>query len=412
MSDGTGAARPRRSVLAVAGIAAIVLLAPVWAMHVIPRPEPVDFFQDWMAARDLVAGRPLYRPLSEEAASVGVAGTFKLGHTTHPPTAALAVLPLAWLDYRPAMVVWNLVGLAILAATVWLVVRELGWSPERSTVLAGVALLLAWVPLWDVVEHGQSGLVVLGLLAVGWRALRREAEVEAGIALGAAAALKLYPGLLVVYLLLVGRRRAVAAAAATVLVLAGIVTAIAGPSAWTRFVALGLPELRRWWPNWMGVSLTNFVARLFMPDEKTVPLAQSPVVAGLLIGAGTLAALAATVMACARDRANLDRAFALVITLSLLVSTVAWPHYFVVLLLPLALVLAASPPVDRAMLGGLAATWVLMNVPQVPIALRVVGAGPASPLFALTVLSANFYGLAGFFVWQLVAWRRAIVSGH
>jgi hypothetical protein len=74
--------------------------------------------------------------------------------------------------------------------------------------------------------------------------------------------------------------------------------------------------------------------------------------------------------------------------------------------LPLALVLAAPPPADRAMLGALAATWLLMNVPQVPIAMRVVGAGPASPLFALTVLSANFYGLAGFFAWQVVAWRR------
>ena len=409
MSESTDA-RPRRSVLATAGLAAIVLLAPVWALHVVPRREPVDFFQDWMAARDLVAGRPLYRALSEEAASIGVAGTFKLGHTTHPPTAALAVLPLAWLDYRQAMLVWNLVSLALLAATIRLVVRELEWSPERSTVLVGVALLMAWVPLWDVVEHGQSGLVMLALIAVAWRALRRGADVEAGIALGAAAALKLYPGLLVVYLLLVGRRRAVVAAAVTVLALAGIVTAIAGPSAWTRFVALGLPELRRWWPNWMGVSLTGFAARLFMPDEKTVPLVWSPAVAAVLIAVGTLAALAATVVSCARDRANLDRAFALVTTLSLLVSTVAWPHYFVVLLLPLALVVHASPPLDRTMLTALVATWALMNVPQVPIAMRVIGAGPASPLFALTVLSANFYGLTGFFIWQLAAWRRATHS--
>jgi hypothetical protein len=70
-------------------------------------------------------------------------------------------------------------------------------------------------------------------------------------------------------------------------------------------------------------------------------------------------------------------------------------------------VLAASPPVDRAMLGALAATWVLMNVPQVPIAIRLIGAGPASPLCRDV---PAFYGLAGFFLWQLVAWRRATVS--
>jgi alpha-1,2-mannosyltransferase len=411
MSSGTGAERPRRSVLALAGVAGIVLLAPLWVLHLVPRPEPRDFYVDWMAARDMVAGRPLYRPLAEEQALIGVAGTFNVGYTTHPPTAGLLALPLAGLDYRTALLVWNLVGLALFAATIRLVARELGWSPERSTLLIGVALLMAWVPLWDVVEHGQSGLVVLGLLAVGWRALRRDADVTAGIALGTAAALKIYPGLLLVYLLLAGRRRAVAVAAVTVLVLAGVVVAIAGPSAWTRFAALGLPELRRWWPNWMGVSLTGFATRLFMPDEKTMPLVRSPAVAAVVVAGGTLAALAATAAACARDRANLDRAFALVTTLSLLVSTVAWPHYFVVLLLPLAIVLSVPPPVDRAMLGGLVVTWLLMNVPQVPIAMRVVGAGPAPPLFALTVLSANFYGLAGFLVWQLLAWRRARMSG-
>jgi nucleoside-diphosphate-sugar epimerase len=318
MSDTAGSARPRRSVLATAGVAAIVLLAPVWVLHLVPRPEPRDFYVDWMAARDLVAGRPLYRSMSEEQAAVGVVGTFNVGHTTHPPTAGLVALPLAGLDYRTALLVWNLVGLAILVATIRLACAIAG--RPRARLDRGRA------------AHGLGS-------AVGRRRARAEraapgfrrrlartpdADVVAGIALGPAA-LKVHPGLLLVYL----SCRALArghVAAATVLALAGAVVAIAGPSAWTRFVAFGLPELRRWWPNWMGVSLTGFATRLFMPDEKTIPLGRSPAVAAVLVAGGTLAALGAAAASCARDRANLDRAFALVTTLSLLVSTVAWPH--------------------------------------------------------------------------------------
>src|SRR5204862_550413 len=91
---------------------------------------------------------PVFNVGSGEQTTIGVAGTFNVGYTTHPPTAGLFALPLAGLDYRAALLAWNLIGLAILVATIRLVVRELGWSPERSTVLIGVALLMAWVPLW------------------------------------------------------------------------------------------------------------------------------------------------------------------------------------------------------------------------------------------------------------------------
>jgi alpha-1,2-mannosyltransferase len=319
----------------------------------------------------------------------------------------LFVLPLAWLDYRWAFLVWNLVGLVVLAATVRLVVRELGWSLDPTAVLLLVAALMAWSPLWNVVEHGQSGLVLLGLLAVGWRALRRRGEVHAGIALGTATALKVHPGLLLLYLVLTRRWCAFVVATATILVLIGLTTAIAGADAWTRFATLGLPELRRWWPDWKGVSLTAFVTRLLMPDERSIPIVRSPELAGALIVVGTLAVLGVTALMCKRDRAGLDRGFALVTTAALLVSTVAWPHYFVVLLLPLALVLGKPPARDRRWLAGLVVCWLLMNVPQAQMAARLIGTGPASAPFVLTVLSANFYGLAGFFVWQVQAWRRA-----
>ena len=58
---------------------------------------------------------------------------------------------------------------------------------------------------------------------------------------------------------------------------------------------------------------------------------------------------------------------------------------------------------------SLAINLLLLSVPQVQMATRLAGSGPASAALSLTILSANFYGLAGFFAWQVRDWRRAAI---
>ena len=66
---------------------------------------PVDLVQDYVGARDVARGRNAYPVLTRAYASVGL--TWPAAHrSTHPPTAFLLVLPVAWLPWKPAAAVW------------------------------------------------------------------------------------------------------------------------------------------------------------------------------------------------------------------------------------------------------------------------------------------------------------------
>src|SRR5919197_445382 len=127
---------------------------------------PVDLVQDYAGARDVARGREAYPVLTRAYASVGL--TWPAGHrSTHPPTAFLLVLPVAWLPWKAAAAVWMVLMLAALAAAYWalgapaallllpfLLLRR--WSVLRGFALvwgAAVALLL-------VIDAGAIGRYV------------------------------------------------------------------------------------------------------------------------------------------------------------------------------------------------------------------------------------------------------------
>ena len=79
---------------------------------------PVDLVQDYVGARDLARGRDAYPVLTRAFASVGLA--WPAGHrSTHPPTAFLLVLGVAWLPWKAAAAVWMVLMLAALAGAYW-----------------------------------------------------------------------------------------------------------------------------------------------------------------------------------------------------------------------------------------------------------------------------------------------------
>src|SRR5439155_1659949 len=102
---------------------------------------------------------------------------------------------------------------------------------------AYVALVVSW-PFLFAVKVGQVGPFLLLVFAAGWRWLDRPAVVGAVTALGAA--IKLQPGLLVVWLALTRRWLGLAAAIVVGGVIAVITTVVVGPGAWSDVVTLTL----------------------------------------------------------------------------------------------------------------------------------------------------------------------------
>jgi Glycosyltransferase family 87 len=175
---------------------------------------PVDLVQDYVGARRLVLGGDPYPQITEAAASAGV--VWRVPHrSTHPPTAFLLVLPVAWLPWRAASAIWADLMLCALAASFW----AFGVRAALAVALAPVAVV--WPPVaWSL---GQlTPLWLLGL-ALAWRLRAR--PTHAGAAIGLAALTKLLPAVTLVPLLAAGRWRAlrgfagVGIAAVTVLLL-------------------------------------------------------------------------------------------------------------------------------------------------------------------------------------------------
>ena len=158
---------------------------------------PVDLVQDYVGARRLVGGGDSYPVLTRAFASVGI--DWPANHrSTHPPSAFVLVLPVAWLPWKEASALWAALMLAAIAGAWW----ALGASPELAAALAPLTLL--WPPAaWSL---GQlTPLWLLGL-ALAWRL--RERPAGAGAAIALASLTKFLPALSLVPLLAVGRWRA------------------------------------------------------------------------------------------------------------------------------------------------------------------------------------------------------------
>ena len=188
---------------------------------------PVDLVQDYVGALRLTERRDPYPVLTDAYASVGLRWSAE-HRSTHPPTAFLLVLPVAWLPWKAAAAVWAALMLATIGGAWW----ALGARPELAAALAPLTLL--WPPAaWSL---GQlTPLWLLGL-ALAWR-YRRDAT-RAGVGIGLASLTKLLP-LVSVAPFLVLRRVHVLRSLAAVGVVTGAALAVVEPGVIGRYVSLG-----------------------------------------------------------------------------------------------------------------------------------------------------------------------------
>ncbi|MFJ9152383.1 glycosyltransferase 87 family protein [Streptomyces sp. NPDC102270] len=253
---------------------------------------------------------------------------------TYPPFAAVAMLPMAALGLRAAIVVGLLLNLVALAAVVRLLTgrawRRHGWY---DCVLGACALAL-FEPLRDTFSFGQVNLLLLALVLVDAWLLATGRERWAGAGIGLAAAVKLTPALFIGLLLLARRGRAAAVATSVALAATG-------------FAAVVAPDASRfYWTDAMwdttrvgrldyvsNQSLQGILARLGEPDRTVWAVA-------VLLTLGVWAVRARRAVA-AGDWAA---AFALTGLTACLVSPITWVHHLVWLLPSFAVLVRTGHP--------------------------------------------------------------------
>jgi alpha-1,2-mannosyltransferase len=272
-----------------------------------------DFLAYHQAAVRLLDGQPLYDMSYTETGGFGL--------FYYPPTFAPLLLPFGLLSATTATWSWIVLSVAVFLIGVAVL-------PTSTTVRWWILLLAGWsFPFVYAAKLGQVGPILFGLLAIGWRWLEQPVVLGAASALGTA--IKMQPGLILVWALLTGRFRAVLVGALVLGALAVVATVMAGFGAWTDFLTL----LRT-------VSDPIATAHNFTPGAVAY---QAGVPAGLASGLQLISTFAALVAVAAATRLATDEAsYMVAVIASQLVSPILWDHYAVLLLLPVAYLLAAG----------------------------------------------------------------------
>lgn len=310
-----------------------------------------DFSAYWSAAGRLLDGLSPYTA----AQLAGPYGPQQQFLYLYPPSLAAAVTPLAAAfpdDYRAAAWIWTGLGLAILVGCVLALGRaeRLG---ERFPLLAGrgrwllVAAALAFPPAVGELVMGNVHLLLLGLLTVAWLGIRRgttRGEWAAGFAVGVAAAIKVFPGLLLLWFVLTRRSRGAVGVVVGAVLASVAAMPMTGTQPWLDFPTVLL-----------NLSAPTDTTDTLAP---TVWLAESIgfTAARIVVAAACLLLLVGVSIAARRDlpssrEPTLARSFGAAVLLSLLVAPAMYHHYLAIAVLPFMLGLAAGVRLRRLALA-------------------------------------------------------------
>jgi alpha-1,2-mannosyltransferase len=326
-----------------------------------------DFGVFWHAGRAVLHGHSPYPPAT-------VAALRHQNAFVYPAPAALAIAPFGLLPEAVAAALFLALSIASVSGSLWL----LGVRDPRCHAVA----LLSLATVQGLVLGAVSPLLVLPLaIAWRWRDSVRIVAVTAAVAV----ALKLFLAPMAIWLAVTGRLRAAIAG--------GLLAAAVVLGTWP---AIGLQTLRSY-PALLS-TLTRVEGRSGLSAYALLTRAGLPSAAAQAAGLAIAAALAALAFRVRRSPDGDAAAFAIALAACLAVSPIVWLHYYVLLIVPVAIL---SPRLSWAWALPLAswtfaepvqpaATWKLV-LAQLAIAGVVVlavratrprsGAGPrSSPL--------------------------------
>lgn len=362
-----------------------------------------DFFQEWYAARLWHEGRPVYTNLRAGDAHLKVPrDAHYLEWNAHPPGALLLALPFGALEFHSALPVWNMVSLwALVTAGIIIVVQLRLRVPGWAIVPLATAVLLT-NPFWSQQTNAQLNAVLLLLFTGAWAADRSNRPALAGSLVGVAAVVKIFPAYLLLYFVL---RREWRALAAGVLTIAGgvlVSSAVLGWDVWAVYATEMVPHTKEFATQWGNSSLTGFWLKLFDPAMQSFLFHPWPIVSsrGTATALALLTAVALSILLWRRSRhVDANALFAATVTAALLLSPVTWDHYFVMLLLPVAV--AWERGVRRGLLCVAVGLLALNPYPLAEVGMQIVGVSPdwskggweSPPWLTATVLSVHTHAL-------------------
>jgi hypothetical protein len=370
-----------------------------------------DYYQDWGSARNHLVGLPVY---TEHAISIprhlGLAlnPVNSIDYNAHPPTSVLLALPLARLPYPDAVFAWNAISLAAFLASLAIVARVLP-VPTRL-YLPILASLMFCHPLYGNLHAGQLTLILVLLVTAIWALERSGWSYTAGLFLGAAVTIKLFPAYLAVYYAARRQARPLQAAVVSFIALTLITILVLGWDTYRDYVCVILPHQARFRSFGYNLSVAGLWHKLFDPIGERgwmTPLWSSPVLArwGTVCSDLVITIVIATCAYRAKTTIQRDLAFGTAVTAMLLVSPVTWDISLPLLLVPI-VVLARNAEGSVWMPAALMATLLIIWTPQIVLTKLALGGRSLSVApwtFMMGAPSIKFYALLVIFGLGLAA---------
>jgi len=386
-----GGRRTIREVLIVvaAVVIAVVAVGPLVLHWLTNQPDQrlVDLDVYRSGGQAVLRGAPVYDFMTQPP---------QLLPFTYPTFAVLLAVPLALIPWAAAQWLWT----ALIFVALTLVVRHsfarlLGrirpWAPILVGVL--VAMCAYAMPLRDQVRFGQVDILLVALCVADIAPART--RWPRGLLVGLATAIKLVPGVFIVYFWVTGRRReaitsAVAAAAAT------LVTFLILPADSADYWFRALFDSDRLGSNTSTTnqSIRGMLLRLYWPDAVTSLL--------WLVCAAIVAFFGFRIARRAWQDGDEIRGIAVTGLIAVLVSPVSWIHHLAWLVVVFGAIVGDGR--DRRRIALAAGVW-LFYLLQVPWWGITMLAHHTAPRFLGRIVQ-DAYGLGALGLLVLLRSRR------
>lgn len=363
----------------------------------------IDFKQDYLAAQNLLAGRSIYADVENK--------------NNHPPYAIFFALPLSFLQYAQAITIWSILTIVGFFALGWLVIKELQLklSLEWYLILIGVAT--CWYPFYGHIGIGQLSIIICLCVVGAWVFIRRERWFTGGFLLGLACLVKLYPGLLLVYLVLRRRWRAVWGAVTCMLAGTILTLMFISPHDISLYITQVMPADAKDWATFpINFSLFGLFGKLFRDGAWVKPIWANPDLAFILSILSSLALFAFLVYQLQhipRTRPGEDTAYAVTSLAMLILSPVIWFHALLLLPLPFGLLFyeSGTRKNQKVLLLGLIA-FLLVSIPDVNVAnaLMAYFSPYRMPWYAAMLLLTPDAGII--LLWYLLIHQQRVNINH
>ncbi|GAB3072941.1 hypothetical protein GCM10027186_30070 [Micromonospora schwarzwaldensis] len=353
---------------------------------------------DWWAA-----GHPLYDYVQPDR----VQGAL---YFTYPPFAALLLRPFALLPLGVTIAAFTVLTVAgVVVTTRWLVTPVLRRHglPRVFGLTVAVLLVLAVESTRETITFGQINMLLVVLILGDLLFAVPQGRRWAGVGVGLAAALKLFPGIFVLYLLAARRWRAAAVAAATAAAATLLAAAFAPGDSWRFWTHELWATDRVGRTDYTGnQSLFGLLSRITAPEEPSrLPwLLLALLVAGYGLWRAARAARAGDALA----------GLTLTGLVGGLISPITWTHHLYWFIPAVVVLVDAALDADRATAAGARRRRGLLALAVgtgVVIVYGVVtfqdwGAGPARTDDPVDFVTRNAYVLLSLLLLAVLPVRR------